>query len=352
MLNSYKNIGFAGLVGILAGALFALVSKGSGLSVIGFLASPIPIAFAGLAFGYTGLAIGCIAAVAVLSVLSDVSNAMLYIMWDIVPVALITALLLRNRKSEDGETVWYPVGYALSWTSIVTAVTGILVSVMLLVAYNISSAISKIQSAEVNMEEVIASVSQKFWEDGNLQNTMLQFLSETMAPSLSVTFPNYEAFLQSLAAVFMALLSVAWFFRIVFAVFVAEYLLLMKNKALRPKPEYTPLYVQNWLLVLIALTGVAAAFSPSPNFSYIIANFCASVSLPFCLLGLSQVHIWARSLPYTNVILTVFYTILSLTLFVGIGLIEALGILAVIGLYEQFVRIYRRYIRPLENGEK
>jgi len=348
MQDIYKNIGWSVLAGVLAGALFALVSKGSALSVLGFSVSPVPIAAAGLVFGYTGLAMACVVGIVVLSALAGPSNAMLYAMWDIVPVVVLTGLLLKNRENEDGKKVWYPIGYALSWTSIVTAIIGMTVTYMLLLLYSIDN----MPTVAENAEDTAAVISQNLLIDADLQETMLKFLSETAAPSLSANFPNYESALKNISVVFMALMSMAWFFRIVFAVWITEYALVRKGKALRANPEYIPMYIQNWFLVLIVIAGLVAAFGTSANLRYLAANFAFAICLPFCLSGLCQIHIWARSVPYTKVILTVFYVLLSLPLFIGYGMMEALGILAVIGLYEQIVRIYKRYIRPLENGEK
>lgn len=350
MLSSYRNVGLAVLEGIFAGALFVLVSKGSGASIIGFLLSPMPIAIAGLTSGSRGLLISCIAATFFLIIFSNPSNAVLYITWDILPTVVMTSLLLKNRKNEKDEVVWYPLGYAISWTAIFTALIGIMVSLMMLFAFNF--AIAMAESGNMEKEALMNIVSENVMGKGSIQEVMFDFLKGAMAPALSGTFSNYESILKNMASVFMAMMSIAWFFRILFAVLVAHSILATTGKSLRTKLEYMPMYVQNWLLVLLVVSLIAGLAADTENFRYIVLNFAIAISLPFCILGLTQVHIWARALPYTKAILFVFYALLTLAFFLGVGMAEAFGILAVIGLYEQFVRIYRRYIRPLENGEK
>ncbi len=350
MLSLQKNIGFAAVLGALAGALFALVFKGYGISPIGFLLSPIPMAVAGLAFGHIGLATACIVGMAILCSLAGVSGAVFYVVWDVIPVAVTVSLLLKNRKVEDDKTVCYPVGYALSWTSIITATIAILVSIELFLAYNIS--LIDYESVEMTKEEAIASVTQNFWENGSLHDTATKILTEAVKLPATVNIPGYQETLQYIAYIFMALMAIAWFFRIIVAIFLAEHVLTKAGKALRPNPEYIPLYIQNWLLTLVIVTGLIAQFASSENVRYVAANFAVAVSVPFCMLGLSQIHTWARSVPFTKAILFAFYTFSLLVAFIGIGLIGFLGILAIIGLYEQLARIYRRYVRPVENGEK
>ena len=351
MPNLCRNMGLAGLAGIVSAALFVLSLKDPNLSAIGLLTAPVPLAMAGFAFSFTGLVIAAVTGILAAVPLSSPAAAVFYVISSVLPTMLLTGLCLKNRKNENGEAVWYPIGYALSWTSVVTALLMTFILFVILFFYAVQLSLS--QSAEPVIEETVAAVSENFFSGMNLQDSVLKFLTEALSPTLSVVAPdNYGEILKHLAAGFIASMSISWLCVIMFAAWVAESILVRFGSALRKNPEYVPMYVQNWLLVLVAMTGIVAGTASSENVRYLASNFTIAISLPFCLLGLTQIHVWARSVPYTKVILVVFYVLLSLPLLVGIGLAEVLCVLAVIGLYEQFVRIYKRYIRHLENGEK
>lgn len=348
-----KNIGLSVLAGLLGGALFAAMAKGALLSMFGFLFSLVPVIMAGLAFGAAGVFSASAAGLVLVAVLTGGSAAPLYLIWDLLPAVLLVLLLLKNKKDDKGNIVWYPIGYALSWLSVLTAVIGILTVMMMLYVFGAAEAFVTAQAAGKTGEEIANSVNAAVatgW-DFDIANSVKSLFRKAISQSLPSVSEGKMNVLDDVAAVFMALTASAWFMRVILAGYIAQYLLLLKGKAVRPKPDYTSVYIQNWLLVLVGVAFCVGMLSTG-NAAYISFNFAVAVALPFCILGLSCVHVWAKAMPHPNVILFIFYALLTIAFLVGIGIIEVFGILAVIGLYEQIVRIYVRYIKSCKNGGK
>lgn len=316
-----------------------MMMKGGLSAMIGLCLSPLPVIMAGLSIGFIGATIASAAGLLLLSILTFGEATVIYFAWDIAPSLLLVYLALKHRTQNKG-TVWYPIGYMLSWLSLLTAGIALLTILAIVAALDtaIASTVSN-TAAEITATPVPAPALDI---EAGLKALILKAVS-TNLPS-QIDAGTAMAAIEKIVAVFMTVIAVTWLLRIVFVAYIAEYILLKKQKALRPKPSYTEVYVQNWALGIV-VAGAVIGFLASGNIGYISANLAACMAIPFCALGLSRIHLWAEQTKFAGILLLIFYTLLTLAFVFGFGALEVFVLLAAIGLYEQLSRMYRTSIQ-------
>lgn len=316
-----------------------MMMKGDLSAMIGLCLSPLPVIMAGLSIGFIGATIASAAGLLLLSILTFGEATVIYFAWDIAPSLLLVYLALKHRTQNKG-TVWYPIGYMLSWLSLLTAGIALLTILAIVAALDtaIASTVSN-TAAEITATPVPAPALDI---EAGLKALILKAVS-TNLPS-QIDAGTAMAAIEKIVAVFMTVIAVTWLLRIVFVAYIAEYILLKKQKALRPKPSYTEVYVQNWALGVV-VAGAVIGFLASGNIGYISANLAACMAIPFCALGLSRIHLWAEQTKFAGILLLIFYTLLTLAFVFGFGALEVFVLLAAIGLYEQLSRMYRTSIQ-------
>ncbi len=316
-----------------------MMMKGGLSAMIGLCLSPLPVIMAGLSIGFIGATIASAAGLLLLSILTFGEATVIYFAWDIAPSLLLVYLALKHRTQNKG-TVWYPIGYMLSWLSLLTAGIALLTILAIVTALDtaIASTVSN-TAAEITATPVSAPALDI---EAGLKALILKAVS-TNLPS-QIDAGTAMAAIEKIVAVFMTVIAVTWLLRIVFVAYIAEYILLKKQKALRPKPSYTEVYVQNWALGVV-VAGAVIGFLASGNIGYISANLAACMAIPFCALGLSRIHLWAEQTKFAGILLLIFYTLLTLAFVFGFGALEVFVLLAAIGLYEQLSRMYRTSIQ-------
>ena len=316
-----------------------MMMKGGLSAMIGLCLSPLPVIMAGLSIGFIGATIASAAGLLLLSILTFGEATVIYFAWDIAPSLLLVYLALKHRTQNKG-TVWYPIGYMLSWLSLLTAGIALLTILAIVAALDtaIASTVSN-TAAEITATPVPAPALDI---EAGLKALILKAVS-TNLPS-QIDAGTAMAAIEKIVAVFMTVIAVTWLLRIVFVAYIAEYILLKKQKALRPKPSYTEVYVQNWALGVV-VAGAVIGFLASGNIGYISANLAACMTIPFCALGLSRIHLWAEQTKFAGILLLIFYTLLTLAFVFGFGALEVFVLLAAIGLYEQLSRMYRTSIQ-------
>ena len=316
-----------------------MMMKGGLSAMIGLCLSPLPVIMAGLSIGFIGATIASAAGLLLLSILTFGEATVIYFAWDIAPSLLLVYLALKHRTQNKG-TVWYPIGYMLSWLSLLTAGIALLTILAIVAALDtaIASTVSN-TAAEITATPVPAPALDI---EAGLKALILKAVS-TNLPS-QIDAGTAMAAIEKIVAVFMTVIAVTWLLRIVFVAYIAEYILLKEQKALRPKPSYTEVYVQNWALGVVVV-GAVIGFLASGNIGYISANLAACMTIPFCALGLSRIHLWAEQTKFAGILLLIFYTLLTLAFVFGFGALEVFVLLAAIGLYEQLSRMYRTSIQ-------
>lgn len=224
-----------------------MMMKGDLSAMIGLCLSPLPVIMAGLSIGFIGATIASAAGLLLLSILTFGEATVIYFAWDIAPSLLLVYLALKHRTQNKG-TVWYPIGYMLSWLSLLTAGIALLTILAIVAALDtaIASTVSN-TAAEITATPVPAPALDI---EAGLKALILKAVS-TNLPS-QIDAGTAMAAIEKIVAVFMTVIAVTWLLRIVFVAYIAEYILLKKQKALRPKPSYTEVYVQNWALGVVA----------------------------------------------------------------------------------------------------
>ena len=248
-----------------------MMMKGGLSAMIGLCLSPLPVIMAGLSIGFIGATIASAAGLLLLSILTFGEATVIYFAWDIAPSLLLVYLALKHRTQNKG-TVWYPIGYMLSWLSLLTAGIALLTILAIVAALDtaIASTVSN-TAAEITATPVPAPALDI---EAGLKALILKAVS-TNLPS-QIDAGTAMAAIEKIVAVFMTVIAVTWLLRIVFVAYIAEYILLKKQKALRPKPSYTEVYVQNWALGVV-VAGAVIGFLASGNIGYISANLAACI---------------------------------------------------------------------------
>ncbi len=295
--------------------MFGLIGLGGFPAMLGIYFSAVPVMMIGLAFGLGALSISLVSGVVCLALLFGPSASSLYLFCDVIPSLLLVFLFLKSRTDTQGEKVWYPLGYALSWLALAGGICALLMVTAISGAMTSSGVVS-----EPSIEEAVSLLLKKGFETGNIAaNQEVQ-----------------TAFVEMLVPVFMAFVAMLWYIRILIAAFIAQYILTKKQKELRPTPNYLDIYIQNWVLAVLFL-AVFIGILASGDIRYLALNFAAVMTLPFCILGICWVHKTVSGFKYATVILIVFYSLLFL-----VSQFSFL-VLGVLGLFEQFSRIYKVY---------
>ena len=338
-MPSNKNIIWSIIAGLLGGALFSMMMKGGLPAMIGLCLSPLPVIMAGLSIGLIGATIASAAGLLLLSALTFGEATIIYFAWDIAPSLLLVYLVLKHRTQGKG-TVWYPLGYMLSWLSLLTA--GIALLTILAIVATLDTAITSTVTNTAAQVTAAPVPAPSLDIDAGLKALFLKAISSTLSSQIDAS--TTMAAIEKIVPIFMTMIAATWLLRIVFVAYIAEYILLKKKKALRPKPSYTEIYVQNWALVVV-VAGAAIGYLASGNLGYISSNLAACMAIPFCALGLSRIHLWAEQTKFAGILLIIFYTLLTLAFIFGLGAVEVFVMLVAIGLYEQLSRMYRTSIQ-------
>ena len=119
---TYRNIGWSIIAGLASSALFAMLAKGGVLSTVGIYLSPVPLIMAGLAFGFFGSLIAGIVGQMFLPVMMAGGAVVLYSLCDVLPCLVLVFLALRGKTDNEGNKKWYPIGYLISWISVLSGI--------------------------------------------------------------------------------------------------------------------------------------------------------------------------------------------------------------------------------------
>lgn len=307
-MNRYAAAALAAGCGAVAAALYLVVLVGSTGGLLLVYLTQLPLFVAGLWLGTTGGAIAGLTATLVLFAASDVIAAALFAALNAVPVAILVRQALLARRHHDGTTVWYPPGRLVGWlTGLALAGIGI----ALVVEGGPNGLLAELRS-------VVGSALDQFGEPAA---------------------PERAAFAEAVALVIPGIVAASWMVMAIINGVLAQGLVARFQANWRPAPELVGLVLPIWLPLLLTAAVIALAISGTPRF--LAVNTMIVLLVPFGLAGLAVLHAAARRLPYPLPVLVAFYVFAGLF---GWPLIA----IAILGLFETWLGLRRRLIRPGE----
>jgi uncharacterized protein YybS (DUF2232 family) len=293
-------------IGVAAGALSAslllLVLMGSFGGVILAYLAPLPLFYAGLAYGMPAALIAGLAGTAA-SALVGLLAGLSYLVAFAAPVVILVRQALLSRSAPDGTIEWYPPGLLVAWLSATAA------AVFLIAALA--------AGARDGMPDL-------------LKPALVEMLRE-MNPGGE---PGaIEAAAERLARLLPTLTAMSWMLMMVVNGALAQGLAARFGRNLRPSPDMAALELPAVMLGALG-GGVVLAFLPDP-LGYVGLTIAAIAGMAFFLQGLAVIHFLARRARTPGAIVAAAYA--ALVLFGGL-----VAVVAVLGLVEQAMGLRRR----------
>ena len=287
------------LIGLAAGfvsaVLFASVSTGTllGLFVLFFL-SPLPVAVAGLGWGWRAALVAAVAGAIAVGFFGNVRGALFHAVALGGPTALLSyyCLLHRDVTDERGTTTteWYPLGRVV------------------LIAAVMAGAL-----AAIGLFTIATDM------DG-LRGFMKLFVDRIVTPPPGVPRPpgmpttlDPEQ-LAGLTNILVSLLTVSlattWLTIAMLNMWLAGHVVARSSRLVRPWPELSELRLPPTAAIALAVTLGATFLSDMPGL--VAAGFAGSILLAYTLVGLAIVHSITRGNPLRPMMLTATYVVLLL----------------------------------------
>ncbi len=299
------------LIGIGAGfasaVLYASAWTGTalGLFVLFFL-SPMPVAIAGLGWGYRAgalaAAVGCIA----ILLSGGQWSGVIYLIALGAPAAVFSYFALLNRTDADGTVEWYPIGRIIMWASLwagVTAAAGML---------TLGTDFASVKATMVEM------LDKSLFADGQ-------------GPGGGAVTPEQKSTFASLMTAFMPwALATTWFTVAMLNVWAAGRVTVQSGKLARPWPDLSSITLPPGMALGF---GAAVLGMMAPDMPGLIAScFASALLFAFMLVGLGILHRLSRGYSIRPFILAFVYAgLLFMPPFSNL-------IVAMIGLAEPFFR--------------
>ncbi len=282
-------LGFLGaiLAGMTAGG-FAWVAYNYGVNsilVMGFiLLVPVPLFVAGLGIGRSDAIVATLVAIAATIFYIGVENTYLLLIIFLCPVLLLCLLATRHRYDSKGNLFWYPTGRLLTF--------------LVLYPVSVYALISLLAGAE-GIEGVIR----------NGISSMFDVTFKDSSTAAAYPPEMKQLMINNFTALLPAALITGWVFVIAITGLWSQIALTSNKTALRPMPGITDIDLPMSLLVLLAIMGLLAMFY-SGHVAYFARSVLLPLSLPYLVVGIGLMHLWARRRKHKAAWLVAFYILL------------------------------------------
>lgn len=292
------------------GALSALLAlsliSGSALALILAYLAPFPLFLAGLGNGGKACAIAGFAGIVCATLIGGPYSGGLYAVMNAFPIWLIVRLVLTSR-TRDGAEEWFPIG------AVLVTLTGFGSALFLLA----------LAFLPVGMDGVAQMVEE-----------FLSTVFNTIAASLSAE--QKELYVSQLAHFFPAMVLISWMLMTLINAILAQWVLSKSDKALRPSPKYGEMTLPDF--ASWAFIGCAAITVLSTgDLAYVFRNLTLVMAMPFLALGLIVVHKLVQITRFSGALLSAFYLLLLLSIWVAIPVIG-------LGLIEQWIGLRKKIL--------
>ncbi|MBI1272745.1 MAG: DUF2232 domain-containing protein [Alphaproteobacteria bacterium] len=345
MLPALPSRGFYGIGGaILAGAisagLYALAFADFPMARLLVILTPLPIFFICLGAGIIPGIITTLCAIAGVAMVNG-AGFLEFLFVGAVPAFLFSILALRYRRDESGNLYWYPSGRLL------TALT--LYPCVFFVALTLANFGENKDTPYFAMQpEAIERVQQKLEEQtrqsleaGALTAGMSEEDKWQVEANMAGTQAQMVELIKTVNRIAPGIAIASWCFQMLVYLFVAQKMLANQGWALRATPSWHDFDLPHWFLGLATLSGLMGYFANGMA-AYIGINLFIALLMPYLLLGISTVHVWAGQRKSKLLWLIIFYLLLMFGW--PMLLVTALGIA------EQFADFRKRITTPSQTA--
>jgi hypothetical protein len=311
--------------GFVSALLFAQASTGTalGLFVLFFL-SPLPVAIAGLGWGWISAAVAAVIGAVTIGVVGTERAALFHALALGVPTAIFSYLLLLSREIGPPERPgdppaleWYPVGRVIMFVALWGGALS--VAAILTTATDIPTLKAEVRETIDRMVGAGVPVP-------------------TGAPASSLGPAELSALTDLMTASMPGIIASAWMAIATLNIWLAGHITRASGRLVRPWPDLPAIMLPRIFPLLFA-GAILATFLP--GYTGLLASGVASaLFFPYVLIGLAILHYVTRGTAFRGPLLAAVYA--SLVLFNPIsGLIIAL-----IGIAEPISPLKRRWPQP------
>lgn len=270
----------------------------------------LPLCAVGLGWGTSVAAIAAVVAAVVVTVGASVVVGVTFALAYGVPAALAVRLMLRSSAEPDGTTAWYAVGPLVSWLAIYACGSFALLALL--------GGDSGVREAIAEIEKIMTSVVPV---DQN---------------------PQVAVLVRVISEFFPAIVISSWLVMVLVNLVLAQGVLERFKRNLRPRPEAATIALPAWYTLVTvgaAAAALAARLLGLDTVGFIARNMTLALLVPYFLVGLAVVHVWARQWPARLAILAGFYLLLLVLGWLSMVTVAALGFM------EQWLFLRRRFAR-------
>lgn len=247
----------AGLTGAL---LFAALLSGSlGALMLSYLV-PLPLFAAGLALGVGAAVLAAASASMAMAVIGSLATAVIFAIVYAAPAVLMTRQALLHRSTSAGRTEWFPAGGLV--LSLAALAVGAYVVLLLSLAGTEGGLESQVRAALLDAFRAVAPPDAP------------EGASEALAAVLARYAPGLAA--------------VTWMQMIAINGVLAQWLLSLARRNLRPSPRMADIELPAWLVVATGILAIGAVFSGIAG--AIAANLLIIMLATFLFAGLAVLH--------------------------------------------------------------
>jgi hypothetical protein len=303
-----KDLAIAAAGGVVSAACYLATLADSPVALILAYLALLPLFAVGLGWGPAAVAIGAAISAAVVAAMASVVVGFVFALAYGVPAAMTVRLALRSRTQPDGTVGWYPVGPLVSWLAVYACG---------------SFAVLALLGGDSGVQDAVAEI----------EKAMTSVLPVDQNPQIAVL-------VRVIAGFFPAIVLSSWLVMALVNLALAQGLLERFQRNLRPRPKAAAIELPDWYtMVTVGVASIAliARGMGLDTAGFIARNMALALLVPYFLVGLAVVHVWARQWPARLAILAGFYLLVLVFGWLAIVAVAALGFM------EQWLLLRRRF---------
>ncbi len=303
-----KDLAIAAGGGVVSAIFYlATVFDASVALILAYLAF-LPLFAVGFGWGAGAATVAAAIATALVALATSWPVGFVFALAYGVPAAAIVRLALRSRREPNGAVEWYPVGQLVSWLAVYACGSFLLLTLL--------GGDSGLREAVTQIEAVMTSV-----------------LPGEQSPRVAML-------VSTIAGYFPAIVMSSWLVMTLVNMALAQGALERFGRNRRPAPKAASIEVPQWYTAVAVAAAALALIARASDWDaagIIARNSALALLVPYFLVGLAVVHVWARQWPARLAILAGFY--LLLVVFGWVAMLALIGL----GFMEQWLSLRQRF---------
>lgn len=252
----------------------------------------------------------------------DMHATLLFSLMTVIPSVFLSALALRYRTDQEGVLYWYPSGRLLLALIAYPCIIFVIVGMTMRDADGSVPFFSLPNATLEQLEADMGKYAQQQLEAATATSPEAASSQNVAAMSASMMemVRTFNKFIPSLV-------MVSWVVQMLTYFLVAQIVLRRQNWAMRPTPALTDLELPQWFAAVLAATG-AFGLAMTGDIANLSLNLFIVCTIPYLLLGISVVHVWAGKRKSKVMLLVIFYLLMMfgwpMLAVVALGIMEQL----------------------------